>query len=135
MADRKCRTEGAVPPKLHPPVDQGQGNEVLLAVLAVVEQNAGGLGGPELHCDAHGVVGTHGLEGQVGLAAEGRDEVLDDCRGRRQALSGRRAFCFPVRLQPGRKKEAFVFLSCFSFFFFARQLSLLSSIFSSRGPP
>lgn len=85
VADRKCWTEGAVPPKLHPPIDQGQGNEVLLAVLAVVEQNARGLGGPELHCDAHGVVGTHGLEGQVGLATEGWDEVLDDCRERRQA--------------------------------------------------
>lgn len=84
MADRKWPTEGAVPPELHPPVDQGQGDEVLLAVLAVVEQDAGGLGGPELHGDAHGVVGAHGLEGQVGLAAERRDEVLDDCGERRQ---------------------------------------------------
>lgn len=31
-------------------------------------------------------------------------------------MSGRRAFRFPVRLQPGRKQETFVFFSCFSFF-------------------
>lgn len=55
-------------PELHPAVDQSQRDEVLLAILAIVEQDAGLLGGSELHGDADRVVGAHGLEGQVGLA-------------------------------------------------------------------
>lgn len=78
---RKTAEEACPSPELHPAVDQGQRDEVLLALLAVVEQDAGHLRRPELHGDAHGVVGAHGLESQVGLAPERRDEVLDGCGG------------------------------------------------------
>lgn len=57
-------------PELDPAVDQSQRDEVLLAVLAVVEKNAGHVGRSELHGDADGMIGAHGLEGQVGLASE-----------------------------------------------------------------
>lgn len=68
-------------PELHPAVDQSQRDEVLLAILAVVEQDAGHLGRSELHGDADCVIGTHCLESQVRLATKWRDEVLDHCGG------------------------------------------------------
>lgn len=68
-------------PQLHPAVDQCQRDEVHLAFLAVVEQDAVHLGRPELHGDADCVVGAHGLEGQVGLAPKRWDEVFDRCGG------------------------------------------------------
>lgn len=72
-------------PELHPVVDQSQRDEVLLAVLAVVEQDACHLRCSELHGDANRVVSAHGLEGQIGLATKGWDEILDHCGGMKTA--------------------------------------------------
>ena len=63
--------------ELHLAVDQGERQEVLLAVLAVEEEDARHLGGPEFHGDADRVVSLHGVKGQVGLTPERRNEVLD----------------------------------------------------------
>lgn len=68
-------------PELYPAVDQSQRDKVLLAVLAVVEKNASHVRRSELHGDADSMIGAHGLERQVGLASEGRDEILDHCGG------------------------------------------------------
>lgn len=57
-------------PELYPAVDQSQRDKVLLAVLAVVEKNAGHVRRSELHGDADSMIGAHGLERQVGLASE-----------------------------------------------------------------
>lgn len=80
-AEERADTPRRLSPELHPAVDQSQRDEVLLALLAVVEQDAGHLGRSELHGDADRVVGAHGLERQVWLASKWRDEVLDDCGG------------------------------------------------------
>lgn len=53
-----------VSPELHSAVDQSQGDEVLLVVLTVVQQDACHLGRPKLHGDAQCVVCTHSVEGQ-----------------------------------------------------------------------
>lgn len=70
-------------PELHFAIHQRQGQEVGLVVVAVVQQHARHLRGPELHGDAYGVVCPHGGERQVRLASEGRDVVFDNySRGR-----------------------------------------------------
>lgn len=73
-------------PELHPAVDQSQRDEVLLAILAIVEKNASRLRCSELHGDADGMVGAHGLESQVGLPSEWWDEVLDHYGGTKRVF-------------------------------------------------
>lgn len=68
-------------PELHPAIDQSQRDEVLLAILAIVEKNASHLRCSELHGDADGMVGAHSLESQVGLTSKWWDEVLDHYGG------------------------------------------------------
>lgn len=65
------------PPELHKAVDESQRDEVLAAVLSVVEQQTTELGGTELHGDAHRVVGLYSLEGQIRLATKSRNVVFN----------------------------------------------------------
>lgn len=92
-------------PELYPAVDQSQRDEVLFAVLAVVEKNAGHVRRSELHGDADSMIGAHGLERQVGLASEWRDEILDHCGGIKA-----HSFIAACRWQHTRQKKRFTFL-------------------------
>lgn len=68
-------------PELHLSVDQSQRDEVLASSLAVVEQDAVHLRGPEGHGDPDRVVRLHCRKRQVGLAPEGWNEVFHHCGG------------------------------------------------------
>lgn len=63
-------------PELHMSFNQCQRQEVLFALLVIVQQYSCHFRSPELHGNSHSVVGLHGLESQVRLATKGWYEVL-----------------------------------------------------------
>lgn len=69
-------------PEFHKPINQGQGNEILATILPVVQKQPAQVRSSKFHGDAHGVIGLHHFEGQVGLPTKTGDEVSNGCRGR-----------------------------------------------------